>query len=167
MLPKKNDDTPVWLERAISMYDKDARKDGDLLSHDWIKWALDIPEPKTLDQADEVQWMMLSRMDAFREWLLVERKTALQNVRGRGYRIVPPHEQGQYAAEQAMKLVKKGLEHGDKLMTHVRMSEMGIEEQKRHTDAHVRLCGIADMVKRQKRDVFKLFAPPAAIPPQG
>ena len=159
MLPQKKDDAPTWLARAISAFDKDARKDGDLLTHEWIKWALDIPAPVNMEQATEQQWLLLTRLDAFRDYLLVDRKIALQNVRGEGYRIVPPSEQAQVAAEQAMKLVKKGLDHGDKLMTHTRTNELSTDEQKRHTDAHLRLCGIKDMVRRQKKDVFRLFSP--------
>jgi hypothetical protein len=157
MLPEKRDEAPQWLSRAISMFDKDSRKDGDMLSHDWIKYALDIPAAKTIDQATEQQWVLLTRLDAFRDYLLVERKVALQNIRGEGYRIVPPSEQAQVAAEQAMKMIKKGLDHGDRLMTHTRVNMLSNDEQKRHTDAHLRLCGIKDMVRRQKKDVFKLF----------
>lgn len=161
MLPKKQNDNafPVWLARAIDAYDKDSRKDGDLLTHEWIKWALDIPIPATLDQATEQQWMLLTRLDAFRDYMLVNRKIALQNVRGAGYRIVPPSEQARYAAEQAMSLIKRGIENGEKLMTHTRMAELSTDEQKRHTDAHLRLCGIKSMVARQRRDVFRLFSP--------
>lgn len=161
MLPQKQDEkqVPAWMARAIDAFDKDKRKDGDMLTHEWIKWALDIPAPANLEQATEQQWMLLTRLDAFRDYLLIERKIALQNVRGEGYRIVPPSEQAQVAAEAAMKLVKRGLEQGDKLMTHTRTAELSTDEQKRHTDAHLRLCGIKDMVRRQKRDVFELFAP--------
>ena len=96
-------------------------------------------------------------MDAFRDWLLVERKIALQNVRGEGYRIVPPSEQAQVAAEEAMRLVRKGLEKGDRLMTHARFDQMEADEKRRHTDAHIRLSGIGEMMTRQKKDMFKLF----------
>lgn len=159
MLPERDNQRvdAVWLTKAIKQFDVDNRSDGDMLSHDWIKWALDIPKPKTIEQATEQQFMLLSRLDAFRDYLLTVRKVALQNIRGVGYRIVPPSEQAQMAAEQAMKLVKRGLDHGDKLMTHTRTSELSTDDQRRHTDAHLRLCGIKDMVRRQKRDVFLLF----------
>ena len=161
MLPKKHTEessvmTP-WLARAISAYDKDKRKDGDLLTHDWIKWALDIPAPSSIDHATELQWVLLTRLDAFRDYMLIHRKIALQNVRGAGYRIVPPSEQARFAAEQAMDLVKRGLEKGEKIITNTRTSELSTDEQKQHTDAHLRICGLKDMMSRQRRDVFKLF----------
>jgi hypothetical protein len=162
MLPKKQDETkdmPPWLARAITAYDKDGRADGDLLTHQWIKWALDIPEPSTLDQATELQWVLLTRLDAFRDYMLMKRKIALQNVRGEGYRIVPPAEQARFAAEQAMELVKRGLDKGEKIITNTRTNELSTDEQKQHTDAHIRLCGIKSMMTRQRRDVFRLFSP--------
>lgn len=159
MLPQQKESNPVWLDRAIKMLDSDGRKDGDILSHDWIKYALDVPVAKSVDDADRVQWLLLGRVEAFKDWLLVERKIALQNVRGEGYRLIPPREQAHYAATEAMKMVKKGIVKGDKLMTHVRLSELDAEERKRHTDAHIRLAGVGDMIKRQRKDIFKLFFP--------
>lgn len=152
-------DMPVWLARAINLFDEGAHNDGDVLSHDWIRYALDIPEPRSVDDMQELQWLMLTRMDALRDWLLVERKIALQNVRGKGYRIVPPAEQARHAVEEAMTLVRKGLKKGDKLMTNTRTNELSVQDKQRHTDAHLRLCGINDMMRRQRRDVFRLFSP--------
>lgn len=159
MIPAMQEEkqAPEWLARAIRLLDEDKRGDGDTLSHDWLKFALSIPEAKSLAEVDDVQWILLTRLDAFRDWLLVERKVALQNVRGQGYRIVPPSEQAQYAAEEAMKLVRKGLQKGDKMMTHCRVQELNNEEKKRHTDAHLRIIGVGEMMKREKRDIFKLL----------
>lgn len=161
MLPAAADKPtmPAWLDRAIKMYDKEIRADGDMLSHDWIKFALDIRAPRTLADVEESQWVLLTRIDAFRDYLLVDRKVALQNVRGQGYRIVPPAEQARVAVEESMRLVKKGLEKGDKLMTNTRISALTPDEQKRHTDAHLRLCGINDLMRRGRKDVFLLFSP--------
>ena len=159
MTDNQSTSVTVWLARAIEMFDADTHTDGDLLSHVWLKHALDVPKPRRLDEVDELQWLLLGRLDAFRDYLLVERKTALQSVRGHGYRIVPPAEQARVAVEEAMRLVKRGLEKGDRLMTHTRTEELSVEESRRHTDAHIRLSGIGAMLKKQKRDVFRLFAP--------
>lgn len=149
----------IWLEKAKSLYDEGNHADGDILSHDWIKFALDIPKPKTLAESEEIQWLALSRIEAFKDWLLVERKTAIKSVRGKGYWIVPPSEQAEVAAQEAMRMVSKGLQKGSKIMEHARLADMDDPARKRHTDAHVRLSGIGQMMKRQKRDVFKLFQP--------
>lgn len=148
-----------WLERAAHIYDEGGYKDGDILSHDWIRYALDVPEPKTLKEAERTQWVLLTRLDTFRDWLLTERKTALQSVRGEGYWIVPPSEQARVAAVECMRLVKKGLRNADKVLTNVRLADMDDEAKRRHTDTQVRIAGIGQMMKKQRRDVFALFKP--------
>ena len=148
---------PTWLEHAKALYDSSNHTDGDILSHDWIKFALQVPEVKTLEDAEEVQWILMSRLDAFRHWLLVERKTALQSVRGKGYWIVPPSEQARVAAVECMKQVRKGLQTADKVLSHARLDAMSDSERQRHTDTQVRLSGIGQMMTRQRRDVFALF----------
>lgn len=152
-------DTPAWLDRAVNQFDKDDKKDGEILSHYWIKWALDIKDPASLDELQENQWLLLTRFDAFRDYMLTERKIALQNVRGKGYRIVPPTDQAEFAAVETLKTIKNAFDKGDKLMTHCRLGELDTDAQRRHTDAHIKLCGIKDMVKRNKTDIFKLFLP--------
>lgn len=152
-------ETPTWLERAVAIFDRDNRGDGDLLSSDWIRYALDVPVPRDVESAQQNQWLLLARMDAFRNYLLIERKIALQNVWSKGYRIVPPHEQAEIAAREAMGLVRRGLSKGNKLMTHVRDDLLTDEERRRHTDAHVRLSGITDMLNRQRQNIFALFRP--------
>ena len=149
----------AWLEKACGMYDSGNQRDGDILSHAWLLFALDIPKPKNLIQAEEIQWLALARIEAFKEWLLVERKTVLKSVRGKGYWIVPPEEQAQVAAEEAMKLVQKGLERGSRMMEYARMEAMDNDARKRHTDTQVRLLGVGQMMKIQKRDVLRLFKP--------
>ena len=146
-----------WLDNAVSAFDEGDHKDGDLLSHDWMQWALMLPQPRNIGEARECQFVVLHRVDTFRDYLLTERNTALQNVRGHGYRIVPPNEQARYAAETALAQVVKGLSRGRKLMTHTRVALLTDDEKKRHIDTEVRLSGIGQIVSRQRKDVFQLF----------
>ena len=163
-LPKKQEvESPIWLERAIDLFDTDQHKDGDILSHDWIKYALDIPTAKTVEDFERIQWVLLSRVEAFKDWMLVNRSTALQSVRGKGYYVVPPNEQARFAAEEAMKHVKKGLQQADKVLTYARLADMDDDSRKRHTDTHVRLSGIGQLMKRQRKDVFALFKKPEQL----
>lgn len=151
-----------WLQNAINEYDQGNHKDGDILSHDWIKHALQIPTARNLGEVEQIQWLMLTRIEAFKDWLLVERLTCIKSVRGKGYWIVPPGDQAQVAAEEAMRMVSKGLQKGSKIASHARLADMDDHAKKRHTDTQVRLSGLGDMMRRQKRDVFKLFSPEAA-----
>ena len=152
-----------WLQNAIDQFDKGAFKDGDMLSHDWVRWALQIPAASTVSDVTEIQFMVLQRFDAFRDYMLVTRKVALQSVWGKGYWIVPPGEQARVATEEAWKLIRRGLEIGDKILTHARIVDMDATEAKRHTDVHVKMSGLKAMARRTRRDVFSTFKP-AKIP---
>ena len=156
-------DNPVWLDRAIDLFDADSHKDGDILSHDWIRYALDIPTAKTVEDFERIQWVLLARVEAFKDWMLINRSIALQSVRGKGYYVVPPNDQARFAAEEAMKHVKKGLQQADKVLTYARLADMDDDARKRHTDTHVRLSGIGQLMKRQRKDVFALFKKPEQL----
>lgn len=148
---------PAWLDHAIQSYDQGTHSDGDILSHEWLKYALQIPTATSLDDAERIQWLTLTRVETFKDWLLTERKTALKAVRGKGYWIVPPSDQAQVAAEEAMTLVRRGLHKGNRMLEHARLADMDEESKRRHTDAQIRLSGVGDMIRRQKRDIFRLF----------
>lgn len=156
-------DEKSWLDRAVAEYDNKKFVDGDLLSHDWIHWALDIPAVNSGMTAKEAQFILLSRFDAFRDYMLIQRKICFQNVRGQGYRVVPPGEQAQVAAEEAMRLIRRGLEKGDKILTHARVNEMTQEEALRHTNAQIKIGGLQQMLGRQRKDILEEFKSKRAL----
>jgi hypothetical protein len=148
---------PTWLQNAINEFNNSNHKDGDILTHDWIKYALQIPEPKNLSEAERIQWLAMGRVEAFKDWLLENRNIAIKSVRGQGYYIVPPRDQARVACQESMKMVSKGLRKGHRMLQHTRIDQLNDDEKRRHTDAEVRMSGITGMIKRQKKDVFRLF----------
>jgi hypothetical protein len=148
---------PTWLQNAINEFNSSNHKDGDILTHDWIKYALQIPEPKNLSEAERIQWLAMGRVEAFKDWLLESRNIAIKSVRGQGYYIVPPRDQARVACQESMKMVSKGLRKGHRMLQHTRIDQLNDDEKRRHTDAEVRMSGITGMIKRQKKDVFRLF----------
>jgi len=54
-------------------------------------------------------------------------------------------------------MVSKGLRKGHRMLQHTRIDQLNDDEKRRHTDAEVRMSGITGMIKRQKKDVFRLF----------
>ena len=148
---------PTWLQNAINEFNNSNHKDGDILTHDWIKYALQIPEPKNLSEAERIQWLAMGRVEAFKDWLLENRNIAIKSVRGQGYYIVPPRDQARVACQESMKMVSKGLRKGHRMLQYTRIDQLNDDEKRRHTDAEVRMSGITGMIKRQKKDVFRLF----------
>lgn len=145
------------LESAVELFFQDGFKDGDLISNDWIAYAIDVPSQRTLTQ--EELFERFSRIEALKSTLLQDHQVALQNVRGKGYRVVPPAEQARYAAEEAAKYMKKGLRKAEALLNNTRMDSLTDDQKRRHTDTVVRMAALKGMADKGRRDVFKLFSP--------
>lgn len=140
---------------AVEQFFAEGFRDGDVVSRDWLKWALDIT-----DQAlRENEFLLLERMEAFKSALLLDHKIALQNVKGRGYRVVPPAEQARFAAEEASRHFDKGLRKAERLLSNTRRGALSTDEARRHTDTEVRMAGLRGMINKGNRDVFALFSP--------
>jgi hypothetical protein len=154
MMEAKHFPAEQWsLDEAIDQFMEEKFQDGDLISHDWLRMVLDINDAAIAANA----FVVVERMEAFKTVLLDGHQIALQNVRGRGYRVIPPHEQARYAAEEAAKYMSKGLKKADALLTNTRHESLTKDEKRRHTDTQIRIAALSGMISKGKRDVFKLF----------
>lgn len=148
----------VWsLEEALRRFHESGFNDGDLITHEWLAWSLALPEPATAAEFREQQFVVLERVEQFKSALLTQHQIALQSVRGKGYRVVPPAEQARYAAEEASRHIEKGLKRGDQLLSHTRLDALSDDERRRHIDTESRMASLASMASRGRRDIFKLF----------
>lgn len=138
---------------AIDLFFKDGKKDGDLLSHEWILYALDLRAP----QSREEQFLLLERMDSFRNALLKEHCIALENVRGQGYRVVPPWEQAEFSVKTMIYYIDKGIKKGSDLLKYTRKDRLSHIESKRHTDCEIRVAGLKRIMTKNKRDLLYEF----------
>lgn len=141
------------LDDAVDRFISEGFKDGDLVSHDFLKHLLEINESALRHN----EFVLLERMESLKTVLLEGHQIALQNVRGRGYRIVPPAEQARFAAEEASRLMAKGMKKASRLIENTRIDALDTDERKRHTDTQVRLAALGGMISKGRRDVFKLF----------
>lgn len=146
-----------WLDHAIAKFDHDKFRDGDMLTKVWLEEALLIPPIRALKDVDKITFMFLNRFDAFRSFLLTDRKIALSNVQGKGWFLVPPTEQALLAVQVAAKHIKKGLDSAGLLLDHARLSEMDQVTRQRHIDTRVKMSGLRGIMLKQKRDIFEPF----------
>jgi hypothetical protein len=147
---------PSWsLKQAIDAFMEEGFKDGDLVSHDWLRWALAIND----HAIQENEFVLLERMESLKSSLLITHNIALQNIRGKGYRVVPPAEQARYAAEESARHIEKGMRKATQLLRHTRVEQLDHNEKKRHTDTEVRMAALNGMLDKGRRDVFKAFLP--------
>ncbi|RUR38557.1 hypothetical protein [Vreelandella populi] len=147
------------LKEAVQRFHASGFTDGDLVTHEWLAWSLALPEPTTATEFREQQFVALDRVEQFKTALLTQHQIALQSVRGKGYRVVPPAEQARYAAEEASRHIEKGLRRGDQLLSNTRLDALTDDERRRHIDTESRMASLASMASRGRRDIFKLFQP--------
>lgn len=149
----------TWsLADAVEKFIADGFSDGDLISHDWLAWALELPTPKTVEQAREAQFVALSRIEDFKQSLLEEHCIYIVSVRGQGYRIVPPRDQARLAAARALQATRREVEACQKVMSKTRTTLLSTDELRRHTDAQVRVAALSGMLEKRGRNIFALFA---------
>jgi hypothetical protein len=152
------DKTDDVVAQAINQFERDNFRDGDLVSHEWLKWALDLPEPQgTAEEARQAQITRMNRTQDFMQRLLESRQIALESVTGQGYRIVPPNEQAGYAAEVASRHIDKGLRKGRNILSNTRVTQLTAEERRRHDDAAAKMDSFRQMVKRERKSLLAPF----------
>ncbi len=145
------------LEKAIEQFLADKFSDGQLISHDWLTWALNLPKPRTAQEMVNCQFVILDRVEQFKEALLTQHQIYIVSVRGKGYRIVPPSDQAFIAIDTAMRGVRREFSKCKEVMKHTRIGELDTDQAKRHLDAQVKVSALSGMIGKGKREVFSLF----------
>lgn len=148
----------TWsLDKALELFFADKFTDGQLISHAWLEWALNLPKPKTAQEMVNCQFVILDRVEQFKEALLTKHQIYIVSVRGHGYRIVPPSDQAFIAVDNAMRGVRREFNKCQEVMKNTRFAELDADQARRHTDAQVKVSALTGMVGKAKRDVFGLF----------
>lgn len=141
---------------AIRQFEVDGFKDGDLVTHEWLRYALDIreDEPESLADLKRLQFLVLSRVEDFKDRLLSERQIALESVRGKGYRVVPPKEQAAFAVGTTTGLIEKAVRVGGKILRHTRVSVLTAEERRQHDNVSAKMDSFRTMVSRERKSLL-------------
>lgn len=148
----------TWsLDKALEQFFADKFADGQLISHAWLEWALNLPKPKTAKEMVNCQFIILDRVEQFKEALLTKHQIYIVSVRGQGYRIVPPSDQAFIAVDNAMRGVRREFNKCQEVMKNTRFAELDTDQAKRHTDAQVKVSALTGMISKSRREVFSLF----------
>lgn len=149
---------PAW-RAAVSRVVRECRlKPGTLFEFAELYDLFLIKRPlptTTLAEAEKLKLQFLGQFVEFEDALLTEHQVALANVRGVGYRIVPPAEQTAWAERQGIAEVRKAVRKLSDRLTNVDFVALGAEERKANADALARLGMLGGMLKQATE--FKLF----------
>jgi hypothetical protein len=149
---------PAWRE-AVTRLVRDHRLKPDTLfefAELYELFLIKRPLPTTpLAEAEKAKLQFLAQFVEFEEALLTEHQVALANVRGVGYRIVPPAEQTAWAERHGISEVRKAVRKLSERLTNVDYTAIGADERKANADALARLGMLGGMLKQATE--FKLF----------
>lgn len=142
--------------------------DGDVLSHEWLHTALDIVSPDfrgvelieayrrsayIADLIRKHQFNYMAQIEELREELLEEHNVALKNVRGEGYRLIPPKEQTNLAMDTLKRDVNLSVKKCQKLLVNIRVEQLDSVALKENTDAVAKLSFFNRLSKRRLLEI--------------
>lgn len=151
---------PAW-RAAISQLVRDKRLNPGAVfefAELYDLFMLKQPQPDTpMREADRAKLLFLGQFAGFEEALLTEHQVALANIRGVGYRIVPPSEQTSWAENQGIGDVRKAVKKLSNRLTNVSFDALTSHERRANADALARLGMLGGMLKQVTE--FKLRPP--------
>jgi hypothetical protein len=149
---------PQWRQAAEDAAEKFTY--GDVMPKEWLieHFGLEPPRRGTAADFQKFQFDLLEAMDGFKEALLIEHKMALENVRGRGYRILQPNEQTAYTMRQFRIAVAREVRKAADLLQNVAADMLTQDEQRQNIDARGKLAAVHSFTRKQL-DTKKLAAP--------
>lgn len=147
----------------VAQYVASTYHDGDLLTHDQLKLLcglrdpdlsnLDLIEPsrRTAHAAEvlrKAQFEYMENVESLREELLRTHRIALDNVRAKGYRLVPVKEQTSVAMSGLKRDTGRAVRKCHSLLVNVRVELLDESGRRENTDALARLSFFADRSTR-------------------
>ena len=143
-----------WLQNAIDLFDSSNFGHGDEITHNWLKHALQIPKPQTLEDAERISLLRLQRVEAFKDYLLSQRQMALKSTQGVGYHIIPPNQQARYAAEILVKSIRSATNKSSRLLEHTDFDKLNEEDRRKHVDTEIRIRSVSEIFTRERRKIL-------------
>jgi hypothetical protein len=144
---------PPW-RQAIATLAREGRTYGDLIPMEWL-WEQFALEPLTdatpWSKAKNSQLLFLNQMREFTNHLLEDNQMALQNVVGKGYRIIPPKEQTVWAEREYIDDLRKALRRAGSRLGNVDFTALAARDRQENADALARLSKFKMLFRDQKR----------------
>lgn len=141
---------PIWKDAASKVVEQ--FKEGDMISMDWLHRHFDIQKPEvcSFDAFQKYQFELMAATDGFKNELLEVYQIAIANVRGEGYRILPPNQQTGYAEKKFLGDIGKSVRKAASILSNINFDRLDDKERKENADAKGRIAAIFTMSKKQK-----------------
>jgi len=145
---------PFDLEEALSDYEIAKYQPDDMIHHNVIYELIRLPMPDprgAFEDGEEIRRTAVPRRIELISAILQRYNQCLVSVPGRGYRILPPKEQVQYAMKKSREKLNRELNKAALRVTHVNRFELSIAEKQEQLDAQARLAAQRQMIKKDRR----------------
>lgn len=141
-------DAPDWM--GVAEHVAQSCSYGDMLTHEWIVDQLGIQKPEygSQEDFDAFNFAYMQSISSLSKYLLEEHQLAVQNVRGKGYRVVPPDEQVDAAKKHVHQEMHRAIRRYASHLTNIRYDELSSESQRRRDDEAAKLTQMKQMMRR-------------------
>jgi hypothetical protein len=126
---------------------------GAVIPDEWWWRHLEIVAPTPITpwaKAQEVRLRFLAAMEKVKKGLLYEHQVALARANGRGWYIMPPREQTDWADREARKALQKTLADQRGRLGNVRLEELDDSERRHNADRMERAAALGAMIRRER-----------------
>lgn len=147
---------PAWRNAAAELFSGQYGY-GDVISHEALREALRLPEPKgklTVTEYESWRLALVAQIDALSDWLLEEKNMCLRNIQGQGYQIVEPSEQTEFAVKQGRKRIRAELRKMGRRLSFIDHAALSQDERRQNADALARLSFMDRQFRQAKRQRF-------------
>lgn len=146
---------PPW-KQAIARFQAEHFLPGHIILHEWLYETFGIEQPKpdtSLEVAERAKLAWLSQFKEFERVLLTEHQIALRSVVGRGYEVVPAHEQSRWSYREGRHEISKALSRMGKRLVNTNLIQLNGEQRKEHADYLAKFSQLKGMLGGSSRGV--------------
>jgi hypothetical protein len=147
---------PAWKQAAATLFDG-RYNFGDVVSHEVIREALDLPKPQgrvSVEKLEAWRLNLLTQMDALSDWLLKNKLMCLRSIPGEGYLILKPAEQTRHAVKEGHKSIKASLRKMDRQLNYIDREQLTSDEARENADELARNSFLRTQFKNARRIDF-------------
>ncbi len=138
-------------QQLIEKFDNSALTYGDDITHNQLReWSglelpitYDLPPSQVKKAMDAYNFMMLTAVEALKEYALTERKMLLKSVRGVGYTILMPECQVETVVIDNMSDIKKSLKRIETGVENVNLGLLDQHQRAHRSSVKARLSGLS------------------------
>ena len=147
---------PGWkhaLDMIVMRVENQGR--GVFFSHVEMKEWMDLEEPKTIREAEKLNFKYMNNIDNLRKELLVDHQMWLENKRGDGYTILHPDDQVSIPIDKTLTQVRKEIRKAKSILDHVDNTLLSLDANAVRLKNYQRVAFIRQSLNKRKFPVIE------------